>query len=179
MNLITGSADKRECNAAGVLKRLLADEFILYAKTRECHWNAVGPRYHDLRELFESQYKALAEIIDEVTERSESFEEQTVASLAELLDIATLNDQPDITLGALETIADLLEDHRSVIRLLRADLNICNEKCTDPETSGFLMAVMKKHEELAWMLDALLEEYPAPLILNNFEPRQTNIQELN
>ena len=179
MNLIAGSADKREYNAAGVLKRLPDDEFILYAKTGACHWNAAGPRYHDLQELFESQYKALAEIIDEVAERPESFEEQTVAPLAELLDIATLNDQPDITLGALEMIADLLGDHRSVIKLLRADLNIWNEKCSDAETRGFLMAVMKKHEELAWMLGALLEEHPAPLVLNNFEPRQTNIQELN
>ena len=49
MQLITGPAEELKCTAAGILKRLLADEFILYAKTRECHWNAVGPRFHDLQ----------------------------------------------------------------------------------------------------------------------------------
>jgi starvation-inducible DNA-binding protein len=113
MSFIARSAERLECNVAGVLKRLLVDEFILYARTRECYWNAEGPRFHDLQELFESQYKTLAAIIDEVAERSESFEGQTVVSLAELLDIATLNDHPDITLGTVDMIADLLEDHRS------------------------------------------------------------------
>lgn len=168
MKVITEPVVKQECNIAGVLKRLLADEFILYAKTRECHWNAAGPRFHDLRKLFESQYEALAEIIDEVAERADSLDEQAVASFAELLDITTLNDQPDIALGGVEMIADLLEDHRSVIRLLRADLNTCNEKCSAAGTSDFLMGVMKKHEELAWMLSALFEEQPASLAVNNY-----------
>jgi starvation-inducible DNA-binding protein len=179
MNLITGSAEKQECNIAGVLKRLLADEFIPYAKTRECHWNAVGPRSHDSRKLFETQYEALAEIIDDVAKRVESLDKQTLAALPELLDLTTLNDQPDIALGDVEMLADLLGDHRSDISLLGADLNIYNEKCPDAETSDFLTGVMKKHEELAWILSALLEEQPARLALNNFQPRHRNIQTLN
>jgi hypothetical protein len=32
-----------------ILQRLLADEIALYTKTRNYHWNVMGPRFHTLR----------------------------------------------------------------------------------------------------------------------------------
>jgi len=49
--------------------RLLADEHILYVKTRKYHWNVVGELFHSLHNLFEEQYTILADRIDAIAER--------------------------------------------------------------------------------------------------------------
>ena len=54
---------------ADKLQVLLADEHILYTKTRNYHWNVVGDNFHEMHLFFEGQYGELAEIIDEIAER--------------------------------------------------------------------------------------------------------------
>ena len=51
------------------LNKLLADEMLVYVKTRKFHWNIVGPQFHDLHLLLEKQYDELATVIDEIAER--------------------------------------------------------------------------------------------------------------
>jgi starvation-inducible DNA-binding protein len=52
-----------------VLSHVLADEIVLYTKTRNAHWNLKGPDFHSMHILFESQYNELAEIVDKIAER--------------------------------------------------------------------------------------------------------------
>lgn len=54
---------------AQILSGVLADEFLLYTKSRNAHWNVEGPDFHDKHKFFEAQYEALDEIMDEVAER--------------------------------------------------------------------------------------------------------------
>src|SRR6187455_1332701 len=52
-----------------ILSRVLADQHVLYQKTRNYHWNLTGRRFLPLHELFEKQYRVLVEAIDETAER--------------------------------------------------------------------------------------------------------------
>ena len=45
---------EREGVIAG-LGSLLADEYLLYTKTRHYHWNVRGPQFNDLHRFFEAQ----------------------------------------------------------------------------------------------------------------------------
>ena len=60
--------EAQQKSAVNILTRALADEYVLYTKTRNYHWNVTGPRFHDLHKLFESQYEILDEKIDELAE---------------------------------------------------------------------------------------------------------------
>ena len=53
-----------------ILNNVLCDEYVLYTKTRNYHWNIIGPQFHDRHEFFQEQYEILDEIIDEVAERT-------------------------------------------------------------------------------------------------------------
>ena len=53
-------------------------------------------------------------------------------------------------------LSDLLADHETIIRQLRADLAVTMDKHGDAGTSDFLTGVMEKHEKMAWMLRAFL-----------------------
>ncbi|MGH7311309.1 MAG: Dps family protein, partial [Candidatus Rokuibacteriota bacterium] len=70
MNVNIGiPGDKRDA-IVNILNTLLADEYVLYTKTRNYHWNVVGPQFNDLHKFFEGQYEELNDIVDEVAERA-------------------------------------------------------------------------------------------------------------
>lgn len=156
MKLNIGIADKDRTAVADILNTLLADEYVLYTKTRNYHWNVVGPQFNDLHKFFEAQYEALNEVVDEVAERARTLGGRALGTLAEFSQHARLKERPGERPDARGMIADLLADHEAVVRQLREDLDLA-VKHKDTGTSDFLTGLMEKHEKMAWMLRAFLE----------------------
>ena len=64
-----GISNKHINKNVDILSSLLANEMILYVKTRKFHWNVSGESFMELHKLFEGQYNQLEESIDEIAER--------------------------------------------------------------------------------------------------------------
>ena len=141
-----------------ILNSLLADEYVLYTKTRNYHWNVVGPQFNDLHKFFEAQYEELDDIVDDVAERSRALGGNAVATLAEFAQVSRLKEHPGQYPTADAMLANLLADHEAVIQSLRSDLATAMDKYADAGTSDFLTGLMEKHEKMAWMLRAFLEK---------------------
>ena len=77
-----GISDPNRQSVVKILNALLADEYVLYTKTRNYHWNVVGPQFNDLHKFFESQYEALNDIVDDVAERSRALGGNAAGTLA-------------------------------------------------------------------------------------------------
>ena len=157
MKLDIGLVDKNRAPIVEILNALLADEYVLYTKTRNYHWNVVGPQFNDLHRFFETQYAELDEIVDEVAERARTLGGRAEGTLAEFLKSARLKEYPGDYPDAGMMLANLAADHESIIRQMRADLEVCAEKYRDLGTSDFLTGLMEKHEKMAWMSRAFLE----------------------
>jgi starvation-inducible DNA-binding protein len=69
MKASVGINDVNLSKAAIVLSGFLADEFLLYLKTRNAHWNIEGSDFHSMHKFFQGQYEQLDEIIDDAAER--------------------------------------------------------------------------------------------------------------
>ena len=151
-----GIADDMRRGVVELLSTLLADEYVLYTKTRNYHWNVVGMQFNDLHKLFEAQYEALDEIIDEVAERARSLGGRALGTLAEFTERTRLKEEPKKTPEAKQMLANLLADHETLVRELRADLQTAMDKFGDAGTSDFLTGLMEKHEKTAWMLRSFL-----------------------
>jgi starvation-inducible DNA-binding protein len=149
--------DKSRAALVNILNDLLSDEYLLYTKTRNYHWNVVGPQFNDLHKFFEAQYEALDEFIDEVAERARTLGGRALGTLAEFGKHARLKERPGDVPDARGMLADLLADHETLVRQLRDDLETAMEKHKDAGTSDFLTGLMEKHEKMAWMLRAFLE----------------------
>jgi starvation-inducible DNA-binding protein len=67
------------------LNMLLADEHVLYIKTRNAHWNVEGPDFLTKHRFFEEQYRQVEEIIDNVAERIRTLGHYAEASMANFL----------------------------------------------------------------------------------------------
>jgi starvation-inducible DNA-binding protein len=152
-----GLNQQQRQGAVDILSRLLADEYILYTKTRNYHWNVVGPQFSDLHKFFEAQYEAIDEFIDEVAERARTLGGHAVGTLAEFKQLGRLKEEPGRRPGARQMLQDLLADHEAVIQVLRRDLQTVMERHGDAGTSDFLTGLMERHEKMAWMLRAFLE----------------------
>ena len=150
-----GIPDENREGVVKILNTLLSDEYLLYTKTRNYHWNVTGPQFNDLHKFFEAQYEALDEMIDEIAERARALGGASFGTLAEFSKHTRLKEQP--VPNAREMIGNLLQDHESIIRFLRKDLEVCAEKYHDIGTNDFLTGLMEKHEKMAWMLRSFME----------------------
>jgi len=154
-----GISQDARTRSVQALRVLLADEYVLYTKTRTCHWDVVGGDFSQLHELFEEQYEELNKVIDAVAERSRMLGSTTQASLSGLLGITRLEEEASgEQRAASEMIWLLLQDHEALVSHLRADIQELDAQGEDFGTVDFLIGVMKEHEKQAWMLRAHLQE---------------------
>lgn len=152
-----GISEKNLHAVAQMLNQLLADEFVLYTKTRNYHWNVTGPHFHDLHKFFEAQYEQLNTVVDDVAERARTLGGHAVATLGEYSALTRLKENSATTLDAHSMIADLLNAHEALIQTLRKDLDTCTTSYQDAGTTDFLTSLMEQHEKMAWMLRATLK----------------------
>lgn len=154
-NIAIGLTPEQRSAVAGLLRQTLADLYILYTKTRKYHWNVEGPQFSQLHKLFEEQYDAIDEAIDEVAERIRALGLYSPGSFAEFQADARLQEDAGGPLNAQQMLAALLADHEAVIRNLRVDLQKAAD-LGDAGNSDFLTGLLEGHEKAAWMLRALL-----------------------
>ena len=154
-NLGIPEADRQ--TVVKILNALLADEYVLYTKTRNYHWNVVGPRFNDLHKFFEAQYEDLNGVVDDVAERARTLGGPALGTLAEFVKAARLTEHPGQAPDADGMLADLLAGHEAIVRQLRTDLEAAAAG-HDAGTSDFLTGLMERHEKMAWMLRAFLEK---------------------
>ncbi len=152
-----GIAEQDRKAVVKILNTVLSDEFLLYTKTRNYHWNVVGPQFQPLHAFFETQYDELAEIIDEVAERARSVGGRALGAMADFIENSRLKEASGPNPDARKMISSLLADHEAIVRHLRVDLKKCDEEHHDMGTSDFLTGLMERHEKMAWMLRAHLE----------------------
>jgi starvation-inducible DNA-binding protein len=157
MNLNIGLSEQQRDGVVKILNSLLSDEYLLYTKTRNYHWNVLGPQFNDLHKFFEEQYTELTEVVDDVAERARSLGGWAFGTLQEFAQHTRLKEHPGHYPNAREMIGNLLADHETIIRQLRMDLETCAERYHDMGTNDFLTGLMEKHEKMAWMLRSFLE----------------------
>lgn len=150
-----GAVAGRGTQIIGLLNTLLSDEYVLYTKTRNYHWNVVGIQFHSLHKLFEEQYEELNALVDEIAERVRAIGGKPVATLAGFLKNTTLREGTE-ALDAKGMISQLLNDHEAVVRGLQECVETA-EREKDAGSVDLLTDAVKKHEKFAWMLKASLE----------------------
>ena len=53
MKVHIGLSDAQKTQVGAILNQLLADEFVIYIKTLNFHWNVVGPDFYSLHIFLE------------------------------------------------------------------------------------------------------------------------------
>ena len=150
-----GISEKDRQRIAEGLSRLLADNFALYLKTHNFHWNVKGPMFQTLHVMFEQQYNELWLALDAIAERIRALgfpAPGTTSQLASLSSIPETEGVPD----AKDMVRLLVEGHEAVARTARKIFPAV-EKASDEPSADLLTQRLQVHEKTAWMLRSLLE----------------------
>ena len=139
-----------------LLNTLLADENVLYTKTRNAHWNITGSNFFDLHKLFQMQYESLDIVVDEIAERVCSLGHFALGSMKDFLSITNMSEENHDFGNSKQIIQTLLNDHETIIRIIRSDIVPIATKYRDLGTADFVTGVMEQHEKMGWMLRASL-----------------------
>lgn len=151
-----GISDENSREVALILNKLLANEFILYTKTRNYHWNIESPSFSELHKFYEGQYTELAVLIDEVAERVRKIGHFAEARLKDFIALGDLEEE-EYTDDATSQINSLLRDHETLCRTTRNAIVTVDDQYKDLGTGDFLTSVLKQHEKMAWMLRSYLK----------------------
>lgn len=149
------SQKKREEIAAG-LARVLADSYTLYLKTHNYHWNVTGPLFQMLHEMFDSQYRELAEAVDTIAERIRSLGVFAPGSYAQFKSLTSIAEETGVPKAQM-MIKNLMLGHETVAKTARSTIPLA-ESANDAVSVDLLTQRMQHHEKTAWMLRSMLEE---------------------
>lgn len=151
-----GLKEKDSAAVAAILNKLLADEHVLYMKIRNAHWNIEGPDFHAQHLFFEIIYDEIAEVIDEIAERTRAIGHYAVGTLKQYLELTQLTELKYTKNDSQGYIKELLGDFESIIISLREQITIVEDH-NDAGTEDFLVGILEKHEKTAWMLRSHLK----------------------
>jgi starvation-inducible DNA-binding protein len=140
---------------AGGLSRLLADEYSLYLKTHNFHWNVTGPMFNTLHLMFETQYTESALAVDLVAERIRALGFPAPGTYKQYAALSSIEETEGVP-EAMEMVRLLVKAHEACAKTARGVFPSADE-VGDEATADLLTQRLQLHEKTAWMLRSLLE----------------------
>ncbi|MCK9450476.1 MAG: DNA starvation/stationary phase protection protein [Bacteroidales bacterium] len=147
-----GISDKNRQAIADQLSKILADEFMLYSKTLNAHWNIEGSDFHAAHVYLETLYNQQQGIVDAVAEKIRAIGHYAPGQLSKYLELTHLSEKSLDGNNSQTFFAELLEDHESIIIFLRENIRSMADKFMAEGISDYITGLMEYHEKTAWML---------------------------
>lgn len=135
------------------LKLILANQFVLYTKLRNYHWNVEGNAFYRLHTIFEDLYNELANDIDVIAERIRILGFYTPGSLKEFLALSSLKEAEANVINSSKMLIDVINDFEIINNDI---LNLIQKKC-DVVTEGILINLSEKYQKHLWMLKSTVK----------------------
>lgn len=133
-----------------MLAHFLSNNFVLYVKTLNFHWNMAGPQFFMYHKLLEHQYEELAKANDDLAERIRMLGGLSPGSMKELLSLAGLKESKS-NLSWQEMIQDLVASHEAMIEECHHLIEFTDQK-KDQGTSDLIIERIRFHDKQAWLL---------------------------
>lgn len=132
------------------LKTVLANNYALYLKTQNYHWNVTGPNFKPLHILFEEQYNDLFAANDDIAERIRTLGEKVPATFKVFGDATSIKGGNE-NANAASMVKELADDQNVMVASLNVSLKAAQD-AGDEVTIGLIVDRIGIHEKAAWML---------------------------
>ena len=139
------------------LRRLLANIFALYVKTKNFHWHMSGQHFRDYHLLLDEQATQIFAMTDDIAERARKIGGTTIRSISDIAKNQRLKDNNKEAVVPLEMISELCEDNQQLTRSLRATHEICDHH-NDVATASLIENWIDESERRTWFLAEIRAE---------------------
>ena len=136
---------------SGSLRKLLADVFTLYVKTKNFHWHMTGKHFRDYHLLLDEQATQIFAMTDAIAERARKLGGTTIRSIKDIAQHQRLKDNNADFVAPLEMLAELRDDNQRLTREMRAAHELCEEH-NDVATASLIEVWIDETERRTWFL---------------------------
>ena len=139
------------------LRRLLADVFALYMKTKNFHWHMTGRHFRDYHLLLDDHATQIFAMSDAIAERARKIGGTTLHSIGDISRYQQLKDNDDDFVSPREMLVELYNDDRHLARSLRAAHELC-DSYGDVATTSMIEVWIDESERRQWFLAEIARE---------------------
>lgn len=133
------------------LRKLLADVFTLYVKTKNFHWHMSGPHFRDYHLLLDEHSEQIFAMTDDIAERARKIGGTTLHSIGDIARQQRIKDNDEEFVAPEEMLAELSRDNQQLTQSLRAAHEICDEH-KDVATTSLIEVWIDQTERRTWFL---------------------------
>ena len=137
------------------LRKLLADTFALYVKTKNFHWHMSGQHFRDYHLLLDEHADQIFAMTDDIAERARKIGGTTIHSISEISKNQRIKDNNEEFVTPKDMLAELGEDNQQLTRSFRAAHAIC-EKYNDVATASLIEVRIDQTERRTWFLNEIV-----------------------
>jgi starvation-inducible DNA-binding protein len=142
---------------SGALRKLLADVFTLYVKTKNFHWHMSGKHFRDYHLLLDEHATQIFPMIDDIGERARKIGATTLRSISDISQHQRLKDNNAEFVAPLDMLEELRRDNQQLTRELRSTHELC-EKHDDVATASLIENWIDETERRTWFLSEIVAE---------------------
>jgi starvation-inducible DNA-binding protein len=139
------------------LRRMLADVFALYLKTKNFHWHISGRHFRDYHLLLDEQATQIFAMTDTIAERARKIGGTTIHSISDIARNQRLNDNNKEGVSPQEMISELRDDNKQLTRSLRAAHEVC-DRHNDVATASLIEVWIDESERRTWFLAEIMSD---------------------
>src|SRR5260370_37893519 len=140
-----------------VLRRLLADTFALYLKTKNFHWHMTGRHFRDYHLLLDEHSDQIFATTDDIAERSRKIGGTTIRSIRDIAKHQRLKDNDEELVAPGNMLAELSDDNRRLTRFLRSTHELCGPH-NDLATTSLIKTWIDQTERRTECLSEIVRE---------------------
>src|SRR5712692_5124512 len=133
------------------LRRLLADVFVLYVKTKNFHWHISGRHFRDYHLLLDEQSDQIFATTDQLAERVRKIGGTTLKSIGQVAKLQTIKDNNEDYVPPREMLRELMEDNKHIAAAMRKAHQLCDDH-EDSGTASLLEVFIDETERRTWFL---------------------------
>jgi starvation-inducible DNA-binding protein len=139
------------------LRKLLADVFTLYVKTKNFHWHMSGTHFRDYHLLLDEHATQIFAMTDEIAERARKIGGRTLRSISDISRHQSLKDNNEEFVAPEDMLLELRGDNQQLTRELRSTHELC-EHYNDVATASLIENWIDETERRAWFLSEIVAE---------------------
>ena len=140
------------------LRKLLADVFALYVKTKNFHWHMSGPHFRDYHLLLDDQATQVFAMIDEIAERARKLGGTTIRSISDISRHQRLTDNNAEFVAPHDMLVELRGDNQELTRSLRTTHELCDRR-DDVATASLIENWIDETERRTWFLSEVIRDF--------------------
>jgi starvation-inducible DNA-binding protein len=139
------------------LRRLLADVFALYVKTKNFHWHMSGRHFRDYHLLLDEHSTQIFAMTDDIAERARKIGGTTIRSISDIARHQRLEDNNEDVVTPRDMLGELCTDNQHLTHSLRSSHAVC-DRHHDVATASLIENWIDETERRTWFLSEIMQD---------------------